>query len=317
VRKSSSYYQSLVTLNDMLASMQLPPVYIEQADEVLQDKDLLAMVQKGTIPYTLIDSHKVQMWGKVLDGLRINYQLPLREDADAAWAFRKNSPRLQAAINDFLSEYRQGGAKGEAIYRSYLDQDQQLARHYEQDNSSQLGWADSDYRRYAPVFQRYARQYRLDWIMILAQAYQESTMNQAARSNKGAMGIMQVLPSTAREPYINVGNINSLENNVHAGIKYMRYMMDNYFNGAELDENNRALFTLAAYNAGPNRIAELRKEAVRHGLNGNIWFGNVEKIAAARVGQETVQYVKNVSSRYVAYRRTYELDQQRKQLRPN
>ena len=152
--------------------------------------------------------------------------------------------------------------------------------------------------------------------MLLAQAYQESTLNQGARSRQGALGVMQVLPSTAREPYINVRNIGALENNVHAGTKYMRYMMDNYFDDAALDDNNRALFTLAAYNAGPNRIAQYRKEAARRGLNGNIWFDNVERVAAAKVGAETVQYVKSVSSRYVAYRRSYELNQQRKQLRP-
>ena len=96
----------------------------------------------------------------------------------------------------------------------------------------------------------------------------------------------------------------------------MRYMIDNYFDDEAVDEENRALFALAAYNAGPNRIARLRQEATRRGLNGNVWFGNVERVAAARVGSETVQYVKKVSSRYLAYRHSYEQIQQKQRVRP-
>lgn len=126
-----------------------------------------------------------------------------------------------------------------------------FAKRFLRGSTERMGWSTVEYQRYAPLFQRYAEQYQLDWMMLLAQAYQESTLNQGARSRQGALGVMQVLPSTAREPYINVRNIGALENNVHAGTKYMRYMMDNYFDDAALDENNRALFTLAAYNAGP------------------------------------------------------------------
>lgn len=316
VRKSSSYYESLQLLNEMLATLHLTPVYIEQADESLQDSDLLQMVSQGEIPYTLVDSHKAKLWKPVFSGLRVHEQVPLRKDGATAWAFRKNSPQLESEVNAFLKEFRSGTRKGEPLYRRYLQQAPGIAQRFLRGGTERMGWSVADYQRYAPLFQRYAERYQLDWMMLFAQAYQESTLNQSARSSRGAMGVMQVLPSTAREPYINVRNIATLENNVHAGTKYMRYMMDNYFADAELDDNNRALFTLAAYNAGPNRIAQYRKEAARRGLNGNIWFDNVEKVAATKVGAETVQYVKNVSSRYVAYRRSYELNQQRKQLRP-
>ena len=316
VRKSSSYYESLQTLNDMLVSLHREPVHIEQADELLQDGDLLQMVDAGEIPFTLVDSHHAKLWSRVFTRLRIHEQLPLRTQGETAWAFRKNSPRLAAEVNAFLQEYRQGTAKGDPLYRRYLQLAPGFAKRFLRGTTERMGWSTVEYQRYAPLFQRYAERYQLDWMMLLAQAYQESTLNQGARSRQGALGVMQVLPSTAREPYINVRNIGALENNVHAGTKYMRYMMDNYFDDAALDDNNRALFTLAAYNAGPNRIAQYRKEATRRGLDGNIWFDNVERVAAAKVGAETVQYVKNVSSRYVAYRRSYELNQQRKQLRP-
>lgn len=315
VRRSSSYFESLQMVNDMLATLKMPPVYIEPVDEVLQDSDLLDMVSRGEIAYTVVDSHKARLWQKVFTDLRFHDAVPLRRDSQIAWAFRKNSPQMEREVNAFLREYGAETRKGEPIYRQYLQNGSGLLARHRAANSSMMGWSPKEFSRYAHLFKRYGEQYSIDWMMLLAQAYQESTMNQAARSPRGAMGIMQVLPSTARS--LNVSGIGSLENNVHAGTKYMRHMMDTYFDDKSLDENNRVLFTLAAYNAGPNRIAQLRKEATRRGLDGNVWFGNVERVAASRVGAETVQYVKNVSSRYVAYRRTYELNEQKKRLQPH
>ncbi|MGL4206453.1 MAG: transglycosylase SLT domain-containing protein [Aeromonadaceae bacterium] len=314
VRRSSSYYESLQTLNEVLAGLQLAPIKIELVDESLQDSDLLAMVSRGEIPMTLVDSHKAKLWGQAFPSLHFHRALPLRSQSSTAWAFRKNSPKLESEVNAFLSEYGQQTAKGQGLYRRYLQQGQLIARRYQLSTRNQMGWSKPTYPQYANLFQRYGDRYDLDWLMLMAQAYQESTLDQGARSSRGALGVMQVLPSTANEPYINVGNIRSLENNVHAGTKYMRYIMDTYFSDAQMDDHNRALFALAAYNAGPNRIAAYRKEAMRRGLNGNVWFGHVEKIAASRVGAETVNYVKNVSSRYVAYRRSYELIAQKNKL---
>ncbi len=315
VRRSSSYYESLELLNDMLAMMQLPPVTIEVADELLQDSDLLAMVRRGEIPYTVVDSYNAGLWGQAFDGLRFHSAIPVRQNSELAWAFRKNSPKLEREVNAFLREYGQNTRKGAPLYQRNQQQAVAIASRYQGSNPGQMGWSTNDYQRFAPLFQRYAERYSLDWMMLFAQAYQESTMKQSARSSRGAMGVMQVLPSTAKA--INVAGIGSLENNVHAGTKYMRHMMDTYFDDDSLDENNRVLFTLAAYNAGPTRIAQMRREASRYGLNGNLWFGNVEKIAASRVGPETVQYVKNVSSRYVAYRRAWEIGQQKRRLLPH
>ncbi len=314
VRKSSSYYDSLLALNQMLASLSLPPVIIQQADEALQDSDLLEMVSQGEIAYTVTDSHKARLWSKAFTGLQMHSDVPLRRNSFTAWAMRKESPLLQEVVNSFLAEFNQDSRRGAPLYRRYLEDGRGLARRFQRATPEQMGWKGDEYQRYATLFRRYGEQYDIDWLMLMAQAYQESTLDQKARSHRGAVGVMQVLPSTARE--LKVGNIRSLENNVHAGTKYMRYMIDNYFDDEAVDEENRALFALAAYNAGPNRIARLRQEATRRGLNGNVWFGNVERVAAARVGSETVQYVKKVSSRYLAYRHSYEQIQQKQRVRP-
>ena len=149
---------------------------------------------------------------------------------------------------------------------------------------------------------KYAGRYNLDWLLLIAQGYQESALNQNAVSHAGAVGIMQVIPATAEGGPIYIKNINIADNNVHAGVKYMRFLIDEYFNTPEIDTLNRHLFALAAYNCGPGRVAQLRKKAKARGLNPNLWFDNVEIIAAQEIGRETVQYVSNIYKFYTSYR---------------
>jgi membrane-bound lytic murein transglycosylase MltF len=69
-----------------------------------------------------------------------------------------------------------------------------------------------------------------------------------------------------------------------------------------MDPANQVRFTFAAYNAGPKRVQQLRLEASKSGLDPNIWFNQVEIVAAKRIGRETVQYVRNIHKYYTAYR---------------
>ena len=135
---------------------------------------------------------------------------------------------------------------------------------------------------------------------MAAQGYQESQLNQDAKSQVGAIGIMQVMPATGKE--LKVGDITQLDANIHAGVKYMRFMIDQYFKDEPMDKLNKGLFTFASYNAGPGRVRQLRREAEKRGLDPNVWFGNVEQIASERIGRETVTYVSNIYKYYVAYR---------------
>ena len=127
-------------------------------------------------------------------------------------------------------------------------------------------------------------------------------MKQSARSRAGAVGIMQLLPSTAADPNVGITNISETEANIHAGVRYLNFIRNRYFNDPEMDDMNKTLFALAAYNAGPARIAKLRKKAEQQGYDPDKWFGNVEIIAAKEIGRETVQYVTNILKYYVVYR---------------
>ena len=149
------------------------------------------------------------------------------------------------------------------------------------------------------LFRKYGEQYEIDWLLMAAQGYQESQLDQTRRSSAGAIGVMQLTAATGNQ--MGVGDIGELEANIHAGIKYVRFMVDNYYAEGDVDSLNKALFAIASYNAGPNRIRALRKETAQHGLNPNVWFDNVERLAAERIGRETVQYVSNIYKYYIAY----------------
>jgi membrane-bound lytic murein transglycosylase MltF len=150
------------------------------------------------------------------------------------------------------------------------------------------------------LFKTYGDRYKFDYLLMAAQGYQESRLEQNAKSHVGAIGVMQLMPQTGKEQ--NVGDIRKVEPNVHAGVKYMRFIRNQYFENEPMDDLNKGLFTFAAYNAGPGRIRQLRRETAARGLDPNVWFGNVERLASERIGRETVTYVSNIYKYYLAYR---------------
>ena len=158
------------------------------------------------------------------------------------------------------------------------------------------------FKEAAALFEKYSNNYDFDWLLVAALAYQESRIDQSKRSPAGAVGVMQILPSTAADPNVNIPDIEKLEDNIHAGIKYLRFLNNRYFEKEPMDDKNKMLFSFASYNAGPAKIARLRTEARKAGLDPNIWFRNVEIIAARRIGRETVQYVSNIYKYFTAYR---------------
>ncbi|NJC88868.1 MAG: lytic transglycosylase F [Desulfuromonas sp.] len=293
VRKSSSYYESLVALNRRFAGQDRPEVVIREAPETLEDEDLLEMVNAGLIPLIVVDRHKADFWKQVFPKIRVHADVALRTGADIAWAIRKESPRLKTALDDFLARNREGTRTGNII----------LARYFKNAKYVKDASSEKERRKFLALieyFRKYGDQYDVDWLLMAAQGYQESQLNQAARSKVGAIGVMQVMPATGKD--LGVGDITQTEANIHAGIKYMRWMIDQYYGKEPMTGLDKALFAFASYNAGAGRITQLRKEATRRGLDPNIWFHNVEYVAAEKIGAETVTYVSNIYKYYIAYR---------------
>ncbi len=292
VRKSSSYYESLTKLNDTFKREHKQAITLTPAPEVLEDEDLLEMLNAGLVQILVVDSHKAKFWGQVFPELTLHTDLAVRSRGEIGYAVRKTSPKLKAALNEFIKKTGEHSAVGREIFRRYL----QSTRYV------QNATADAELKKFHEViayFRKYGDRYSLDWLLLAAQGYQESRLDQSVKSHVGAIGVMQVMPATGRA--MSVGDITEVDPNIHAGVKYVRFMVDQYYKNEPMDDLNKGLFAFAAYNAGPGRVASLRKEAARRGLDPNVWFNNVERVAAEIIGRETVTYVSNIYKYYVAY----------------
>jgi membrane-bound lytic murein transglycosylase MltF len=310
VRASSSYRSSLDALNERFRKFDLAETRINDADELLEDEDLLEMVNAGLLEWAVVDDYKARIWADVFDNLSVREDLVFRSGGKIAWAIRKDSPQLAGALNEFLKSHRQGTLKGNILINRYL-RDFDWAKN---------ALAADDYKRFQDVvgiFQKFGEQYGFDFLMVAAQGYQESRLDQSARSRAGAIGVMQLLPSTAKDPNVGIPDISKVESNIHAGVKYLDFIRSRYFSDPEIDRFNQTLFAFAAYNAGPARVRNLRDKAAQQGYNPNVWFDNVEVIAAREIGHETVQYVANILKYYIAYRLTSQQQAERAKSRKN
>jgi membrane-bound lytic murein transglycosylase MltF len=295
VRASSSYRSSLDELNRRFREEGKEEIEIRDVSEFLEDEDILEMVNSGALEWAVVDDYKARTWAGVFENLSVRDDIVFRSGGQLGYAIRENSPGLMAEMNEFLKTHRQGTLKGNILINRYI----------KDFDWSQNAMGAEDYKRFQEVvgiFEKYGEQYGIDYLIVTAQGYQESQLKQSARSRAGAVGIMQLLPSTAADPNVGITNISETEANIHAGVRYLNFIRNRYFNDPEMDDMNKTLFALAAYNAGPARIAKLRNKAEQQGYDPNKWFDNVEMIAAKEIGRETVQYVTNILKYYVVYR---------------
>ncbi len=305
VRLSSSYHESLTSLNESFEKAGRPPMTLTPAKEHLEDEDLLEMVNADLLDIVVVDKHKAELWSKVFTNLKLHPDLAVRTGGQIAWAIRKNTPKLEEVVNRFAAGHKQGTLHGNIIINKYFGNTKWVEN----------ALADQGMERYRDTidfFKKYADQYGFDFLMMVAQGYQESRLDQSLVSHRGAVGIMQLLPSTASDNSVGISDIHIAEQNVHAGIKYMRWIRETYFSDDDVDDVNKTLFSFASYNAGPNRIKRLRNEATERGLNPNEWFNNVEIIAGEEIGRETVQYVSNIYKYYAVYYLLTEQDKLRR-----
>ena len=291
VRKSSSYYESLEKLNAELAAAKKSPVRIRLAPETLEAEDILEMVNAGLVKMTITETYIGEFWKQIFPKLTVHPNIAVRTGGDIAWMIRKQSPQLMTELNGLLARVEKSGQRNELLQRYFKS----------------TRWAKSatsrdelaKFERTVALFRKYGEKYDVEYLLLMAQGYQESELIQSKRSPVGAIGIMQVMPATGRD--MRVGDINQIEPNIHAGVKFLRAMMNEYYANEPMDRFNKGLFTFAAYNAGPGRVRQLRKLAAQRGLDPNVWFNNVELVAAEKIGRETVTYVSNIYKYYLAY----------------
>jgi len=209
VRKTTSYYESVLALNERLKKARKDAVKIVPLPDALEDEDTLEMLNAGLIQLAVVDDWKARMWAQVLPKIKVREELVLRDGGRIGAAIRKGSPQLAAALEDFYAGFvkKQGGV--EARQAKQLKRVRQIAKNT----------GDEELKRFeqtAKLFEKYGQQYRFDPLMLAAQGFQESRLRQDARSHVGAVGVMQLMPATGKE--LGVGDIHALEPNIHTWI---------------------------------------------------------------------------------------------------
>ena len=297
VRPSSSYYESLRALNEEARKRRLPEIELRHVPDALEDEDLMEMANAGLVDILVVDDWKAKVWSQILPNLKVHEDVYVRDEGRIGWAIRKDSPDLARALTDFFTNVA-------PLRQPYAYRLAQVMKRVKQiQNPTQ----SADWKRFesmVELFERYGERYGFDPLMLAAQGYQESQLNQSARSHVGAIGVMQIMPATGAE--MKVGDVKVVEPNVHAGAKYMDRLMTRHFGDANFSEGNRPLFAFAAYNAGAAKIARMRREAATRGLDPDKWFNNVELVVAEKIGMETTTYVRNIYKYYVSYKLTLE-----------
>lgn len=293
VRTSSSYSSHLTTLNEQRKKSGQAIIRIEPADENLQDEDRLEMVSGGLLPWAVVDRHKAVAWSGLLKGIKIRDDIVVNDGGELAWVIRKDSPLLRKELDEFVAGHRIGTEFGNDLRSRYVT------------NARVIKNAIADVGKLQALvvaFTEYGGRFSIDPMLLAAQGYQESGFDQKMNNRSGAVGIMQIKPSTAREKQVAIADVVSrAEDNIHAGAKYLRFLADTYIADPAVHAREQVLMALAAYNAGPGNLKKFRDFASKQGLDPNRWFGNVENGAAAIVGQETVGYIGNIYKYYVVY----------------
>ena len=299
VRLSSSYDEHLEALNKKFREQGRAPARIRALSEILEADDVLDMLAAGLFPITIMDDYKARFWAEAFPAAIPREDLALDGKYQLAWATRLQNPQLTARLNRFLKKHRKGSLLGNILIRRYLTDSPKLAQAISREGMQ-------DVQQFQEIFEKYGSQYGYDWLQIAAQAYQESELNPDAKNRSGATGLMQIRPATARDKNVGIHDISQPKSNVHAGVKYMRFLADRYFNDEEMHPMDQWMFTLAAYNAGPARVQKLRREAHKRGLDQNRWIDNVETVTAHRVGSETVRYVTDIAKYFLGYKLAFE-----------
>lgn len=294
VVSNSSYVIHLEKANQTLGALGLPSMDIIRADALLEAEDLLEMVNAGLFDYTVVDSHIAEIYQNVYNNLRLQKDFAFHHGGNIAWAINKNMPQLKSSLNSFIKNYaRPGRFLGNSLYKKYFENPYWIKQ--------PLTFTALDKEPCLEYyFDKYATYFDFDPYLISAQAFQESGYNQKLVSRANAVGIMQIKPSTARSKIVNIKNIDDLETNILAGVKYLAFVRDFYFDKPEYSDEDVINFSLAAYNAGPGRIKRLQRMAEKRGLDPHKWHYNVEVMARQDIGQETVNYVTKIQKTRIA-----------------
>ncbi len=256
VRAGSSYVTHLEALSRELEATGIKPIVVKQAENILTTEDILEMVNAGVVDITVADHHVADIWAGVLPDIVVRKDLEVNSGGQIAWAVRKNNPKLKESLNSFVKTIKKGSLMGNILFKRYYQNAEWIKNPISPAEREKL-------ENFVILFDKYSRQYGFDWLAIAAQGYQESGLDQSKKSGAGAVGVMQLLPSTAADKAVGIKNINIAENNIHAGVKYLSFIRERYFSDPDINPSAQVDFAWAAYNAGPAKINRMRERAAQ------------------------------------------------------
>ncbi len=306
VAAGSSYAGHLRARSAELEARGLAPVDVVEAPSTLSTEALLEMVHAGILPRLVCDAYKAELWARELPGLRLHPDVVVHAGGQIAWAVRPGNGRLLESLDAFVAQARKGTLLGNVLLKRYLGSTRWIEHPTDDAGRARL-------EQYAAWIRAAADEHGFDWVRIAAQCFQESRLDPEARSDAGAVGLMQLLPSTARD----MGCEDPLdpEQSLRAGVRYQAWLREHYFSDPGLEEVERTNLVLAAYNAGPGRVRRWREAAPDRGLDPDRWRGHVELLALEDVGVQPLHYVDNIEKYYVAYTLALDLERERARVR--
>ncbi len=293
--KNSSYIEHINSLNKTFKAKKLSPIIVEEADKNFVGSDILELINSGIKNYTIIDDYSALLWAKVLPNIKLSQNISISSDNKIGWAIRKENKDLQQNLNSFAQTVKKGTQLGNILFKRYYKNTSWIKNPNDEKAQIKL-------KKFVTLFKKYGDKYGFDYLALMAQAYQESGLDQSKKSHRGAVGIMQLLPSTAADKNVSIKNINTIEGNIHAGAKYLAFLRKRYYSNPNINSYSKFAFSWAAYNAGPANVRKMRALTKKMGLDPNKWFNNVEVAAGRLIGRETVHYVAHIYKYYIAYK---------------
>lgn len=308
VQRDSKYFYRMENLNKEIGG----GITISTLDrDTVSDDDLLSMVWKGEIPMTVVDSDVAEAALSYYPGLDISVKVSL--DQFSQWAVASKSEGLAKALNRWFAD---DDKDVKEIFKKYyrlskvdfIDDDVSGM-----EDIRKMTFANGKISPYDHIFKAAAKKYGIDWRMLAAIAYVESHFNAESKSWAGALGLMQVMPRTARSMGYSPDEMLNPSKNVDVAVKALS-QIDKMLEKRIPNPEERMDFVLASYNSGPGHILDAIALADKHGMDPQIWTGNVEKAAVLKSkpayyrdpvvkngyfrGQETVNFVRKVRTAY-------------------
>ncbi len=262
VRQNSSYYMRLKELSNELGDT----IYINVLPGEITDEETIELVSDGKIKYSVIDNNLAAIHKSHFPNIDVNTPISLSQRI--AWAVRKNSPELLETINKGLKSIKKKPDYN-VIYNKYFNNRSQFRKRM---RSEYYTGSTGKISKYDDLVKKYSRNLGWDWRLVKALIYQESMFDNHNKAWSGAEGLMQLMPSTAKE--LGVENIKDPEQNIKAGTRYLRRMYD-YWEGIP-DSIQRIKFAMASYNSGYSHVKDAQSLAKKYNKDTLTWDDNVD-----------------------------------------